>query len=881
VSESEPCEQPRGVVPAQTYRSDYREPDYLITSSSLDIQLDFEVCQVEAVHTVSRNSPDATDLKLDCEFMDVHSVCVDGRILEDGQYEITDCHLTIFNAPGKFQLKIRNTINPSENTALMGLYKSGDMLCTQCEAEGYRRITPAIDRPDNLARYRVRLSADKNRFPVLLCNGNLVEQGDLEDGRHFALWDDPFLKPTYLFAIVAGRLNCLEDRFLTMDGRDVTLRFFARGDDIDKCGHAMQSLKKSMQWDEQVYGRIYDLDRFNVVAVDDFNMGAMENKSLNIFNTKYVLADMKMATDTDFQNVESVIGHEYFHNWSGNRVTCRDWFQLSLKEGFTVFRDQEFSADMGSRAAKRIEDVSMLRSHQFKEDAGPMAHPVRPESYQTINNFYTTTVYEKGAEVVRMIHTLLGAELFRKGTDHYFETWDGQAVTIEQFISSMETVSNRDLTQFKNWYDQAGTPVVSVKSRYHAEHREFELTLSQRCPGTPGQSDKKPFVIPVRTALFNESGEKLDLGHGEKEQVLCLDGVEQTWHFPNIESHPVPSLLRGFSAPVELEPNLSDQDLRVLLDHDDDPFNRWDSGQRLYLKDLLLNLERHQNGKDLEFNPVLNGLFDTALANHDPDPALTALLLTLPTVSYLTEQISPIDPQAIQKVHQAMKIFLATRSQTALNRVYHKCQKLNQGNPVESEIKARDLRDLCLSYLITLDTEPAHALCMEQLDNARCMTDSARAMTFIGRSTCPHKESVLDDFYQQWKDEPLVVDNWLRAQAGVDDPGTLQRVRMLTQHPGFDHLNPNKVYSLILGFTHGNPVCFHAEDGSGYDFLLEWVETLDPVNPQVCARLASALNNWKKYKPALRDQMHEALNRILKINGLSTDVREIATRSLE
>ncbi len=880
MSESGQCGQPQRGIPAQTWRADYRKPDYLITSSDLDIQLDFEACQVEAVHRVRRNCPNAGELKLDCEFMDVHSVCVDGRTLGDRQYEISGCHLTVFNVPDQFEIKIRNTINPSGNTALMGLYKSGDMLCTQCEAEGYRRITPGIDRPDNLARYRVRLSADKALFPVLLCNGNLVDQGELAGGRHFTVWDDPFLKPTYLFAIVAGRLSCLEDHFLTMDGRDVTLRFFARGNDIDKCDHAMQSLKKAMKWDERVYGRVYDLDLFNVVAVDDFNMGAMENKSLNIFNTKYVLADMRMATDADYQNVESVIGHEYFHNWSGNRVTCRDWFQLSLKEGFTVFRDQEFSADMGSRAAKRIEDVSVLRSHQFKEDAGPMAHPVRPESYQTINNFYTATVYEKGAEVVRMIHTLLGAELFRKGTDYYFDTLDGQAVTIEQFVSSMETVSGRDLTQFKRWYDQAGTPVVSVKSRYHADRGEFELTLSQRCPDTPGQSGKKPFVIPVRSALFSESGEKLNLGHGEKERVLHLDKVEQTWRFPNIESRPVPSLLRGFSAPVELEPNLSDQELRVLLAHDDDPFNRWDSAQRLYLKDLLTHIERFQTGKDLEFNPVLNELFDAALAEREPDLTFTALLLTLPTISYLSEQVSPIDPQAIQEVHREMKIFLATHSETALTRVYHQCQNLNHGNPLASEIEARDLRDRCLDYLVTLDTEPAHALCMEQLDNAKCMTDSARAMTLICRSTCPDKEQMLDDFYQQWKDEPLVVDNWLRAQAGVVDPGTLERVRILTRHPGFDYRNPNRVYSLLLGFTHGNPACFHAGDGSGYEFLLEWVGILDPVNPQVCARLASALNNWRKYKPALRDPMRETLNRILEIDGLSTDVREIVTRSL-
>ena len=867
-------------LPVTTYRSDYRKPDFLITSSELDIQLDFEVCQVEAIHRVCRNSPDAVDLKLDCEFISVDSVCIDGKTLDRGQYDISEHHLTVFNVPDNFDLKIWNTVDPSRNTELMGLYKSKDMLCTQCEAEGYRRITPGIDRPDNLAQYRVRLSADKTLFPVLLCNGNLIDQGDLEFGRHFALWDDPFPKPAYLFAIVAGKLSCLEDHFRTMDGRDVTLHIFARDNDIDKCGHAMQSLKNSMKWDEQVYGRIYDLDLFNVVAVDDFNMGAMENKSLNIFNTKYVLADMKMATDADFQHVESVIGHEYFHNWSGNRVTCRDWFQLSLKEGFTVFRDQEFSADMGSRAAKRIEVVSVLRSHQFKEDAGPMAHPVRPDSYQTINNFYTATVYEKGAEVVRMIHTLLGAELFRQGADHYFETFDGQAVTIEQFVSSMEKVSDRNLTQFRNWYDQAGTPVVSAKSRYHAGSREFELTLAQRCPDTPGQTDKQPFVIPVKTALFSESGEKLDLGYGEREQVLCLDKFEQTYRFSNIESRPVPSLLRGFSAPVELEPNLSDQDLKVLLDHDDDPFNRWDSGQRFYLKDLLDNLDRYYNGYDLQFSPELTESFDAALTSHDQDPTFTALLLTLPTISYLSEQVSPIDPQAIQMLHRGMKIFLTMSSEAELFRIYHKCQSLNNGSPLTNEIKARDLRDRCLGYLATLNTEQTHALCIEQLNTAKCMTDSAKAMTLICGSTCPQKEQILADYYQQWKDEPLVVDNWLRAQAGVVDPDTLEQVRALTRHPGFDYMNPNKVYSLILGFTHGNPGCFHAEDGSGYEFLLEWIAKLDPVNPQVCARLVSVLNNWRKYKPVLKDRMHDVLNSILKMDGLSIDVREIVNKNL-
>lgn len=881
--------------PTTVYLKDYLPPDFVITHSDLDITLGFETTMVRGHHKVTRKNASASDLELHCEMMDVQSIAVDGKQLESNEFSQTETRLIIHNASEAFTLDIVNTIDPSKNTALSGLYKSGDMLCSQCEAEGYRRITPGIDRPDSLAIYKVKLSADKSTFPVLLCNGNLIESGE-EKNFHYTLWHDPFPKPTYLFAIVAGKLSCLEGSFETMSGRSVSLKFYARDRDIEKCDHAMTSLKNAMRWDEQVYGREYDLELFNVVAVDDFNMGAMENKSLNIFNTKYVLADSKMATDGDFQNVEAVIGHEYFHNWSGNRVTARDWFQLSLKEGFTVFRDQTFSADLGCSGVKRIEDVNLLRAHQFKEDAGPMAHSVRPDSYQEINNFYTATIYEKGAEVVRMIHTLLGAQLFRQGTDFYFDEFDGQAVTIDDFVGAMEKVSKQDLTQFKHWYSQAGTPQVEVETHFDSKNACYEIKMRQTCPATPGQQSKQPFVIPIKTALFSATGEKLLLNGEVDELTLILDKPEQSYKITGIHTQPIPSLLRGFSAPIEMNLPLSDDHLETLLTHDDDPFNRWEASQKLFLKQLLGDIADIQDNKPFHENARLAHVFDGVLgaalneklnekssANFSgaDERAFLAELLVLPSAPYLSKQIAPIDPIAIELSRKQLKTFLATSSKDKLLACYHQCQSMNTGKPDAAEMAARSLRDTCLDYLNVLDDHESQSLCLNQLKKTRCMTDSASAIAFIARSLSDDKQQILDDFYQQWQEESLVVDTWLRAQATFAHDSTLHTVKKLTEHRGFDFTNPNKVYALILGFTHGNPFCFHADDGSGYQFILHWVEKLDPINPQVSARLVTALSGWNRYKPSIRDKMKETLVAISALPNLSNDVGEIVEKNLK
>ena len=869
-----------------TYLDAYRQPDFSFTSSKLDVHLDFTHTTITATHQVTRRSSNQSPLKLDCEFMEIQSVHVDGHKLGKQEYRQTDSHLIIDNVLDQFELVIQNSINPSTNTSLSGLYQSGDMLCTQCEAEGYRRITPALDRPDSLGVYRVSLTANQQDFPVLLCNGNLLQRINNEDGTHTLQWDDPFPKPTYLFAIVAGKLECMEDRFTTRGGRNVVLRFYARGKDISKCGHAMESLKRSMTWDEQVYGREYDLDLFNVVAVEDFNMGAMENKSLNVFNTKYVLADSNMATDTDFDNVESVIGHEYFHNWSGNRVTCRDWFQLSLKEGFTVFRDQEFSADMGSRGVKRIDDVNVLRAHQFKEDASPMAHPVRPDSYQEINNFYTATIYNKGAEVVRMVHTLLGADAFRKGTDLYFDRHDGQAVTTDDFIKAMEDGSNVDLAQFKNWYSQSGTPEVEFDFEYDPGIERYTIHARQSCPDTPGQKHKKPFVIPVKTSLFSRNGDAIVLNNNT-EAILELSETKQSFVFEGVKEKPVPSLLRGFSAPVKITTKFDPEDLLVLLAHDNDPFNRWESGQVLYLRQIFNNIERFKSGNDVAENPKLSRVFSDLLQSclhadsNDVDLAFLAKVLSLPSVAYISEFVSPVDPQLIEKSRRALKYQFSVSSTEKLIACIDQCEEINTGAPKPLEIAARALRDTCLDYLAVQDSDPAQSYCTALLENSKCMTDASIAINLIARSKRNDRDKLLGDFYERWQNEPLVVDKWFRAQSTVADEKTMAQVESLTRHPGFDHTNPNKVYSLILGLTHGNPYCFHAKNGSGYAFLVKWIKVLDKGNPQVASRLVTALNGWQKYTPELAQKMEFSLKEIAAFPDLSNDVREIVTKNLQ
>ncbi len=862
------------------FLKDYQPHPFRIIHSRIDFLLDMVNTTVCAVHTVERQRAGAHSLVLDCEKMQVNSIKVNQILLDESAYKIDQRHLTIHEVPDRFELEIENSINPTENTQLSGLYRSGDMLCTQCEAEGFRRITPAIDRPDNLATYEISLKANQTQFPVLLCNGNLISTRQ-EESHHSTVWQDPFPKPTYLFAVVAGPLSVMQDTFTTMSGREVNLRFYARDRDIEKCEYAVGALKRSMKWDEQVYAREYDLDLFNVVAVSDFNMGAMENKSLNIFNSKYVLADTTTATDQDFHFIESIIGHEYFHNWSGNRVTCRDWFQLSLKEGFTVFRDQEFSADMGSPGVQRINDVNALRNRQFPEDSGPMAHPVRPESYREINNFYTATVYEKGAEVVRMIRTIVGKEQFSAGTSLYFERHDGQAVTTDDFVAAISDASGVNFEQFKNWYSQSGTPEIDVKSEYDSVNKRYSLHFTQRCDTTPGQQNKDPFAMPISISLLSSEGANIPLDNENTETVLLLDKTSQTFDFENIPTEPVPSILRGFTSPVKLNANLDQRQLGILFCHDDDPFNRWEAGQKLFQNCIVENARRLSSGKECRFDGELIELVGQVVLNPDSDLAFIAKLLTLPGESWLAELIKPVNPQVIFEARQALREKIAASYTQELSDLYEKLQSTNDGSLTREQAAVRSLRDICINYLCGLDTAPFHELAENQFAEARNMTDRISAITAIANSTSPEKERYLEQFYQDWKHQELVINKWFRIQATIRRHDALIKVEQLCQHTAFDHANPNKAYALLLAFTHANPVGFHRPDGAGYRFLSHWVKTLDPVNPQVAARLVSGLNGWRHYISELSGQMHAELEQIARVDNLSRDVREIVSRALE
>lgn len=866
---------------AAVYLSEYTPPAFAIPHSRLVFQLGFQSTRVEATHQVQRISKSSEPLKLNFAELELLKIELDGKTINEESYEIKDNLLLVHDVPERFHLSTTCRIHPAKNTSLEGLYRSGNMLCTQCEAEGFRRIAPSIDRPDVLTRYQVRLEAPKEKFPILLSNGNLIDQGEISDKRHYAEWDDPFPKPTYLFALVAGPLDCLEDRFTTMSGRKVRLRFFAQDSDIEKCRHAMQSLKQAMRWDEEKWGREYDLDLYNIVAVRDFNMGAMENKSLNIFNTTYVLADPSIATDLNFQLVRDIIGHEYFHNWSGNRVTLRDWFQLSLKEGFTVFREQEFSADMGSIGVRRIEAVDNLRNSQFTEDAGAMAHPVQPRSYQQIDNFYTATVYEKGAEVVRMLQTLAGPEKFRNGVDRYFEMYDGKAVTIKEFVDSIAYASGLDLSQFMLWYSQAGTPAVHAEFAYLASESVFELTLSQNCPLTIDGFDKKPLMIPVAVALFNEAGEKMQIGSDHSEIVLILKEPKQTYRFENISSPVVPSLLRGFSAPVELKTNLTKQQLALLLKHDDDPFVRWDSAQQLFVNKLLDDIATIQEGQNPQQHQFLCERFHELLDNRDINHELLAMLISLPSLEYLSCQMNPIDPVPIHLARKYLRTTLARNCKETIIDRYEECAKLSQGQVNTREIAARALRDACLGYLGELNDADAWNMLSEQLANARCMTDRIAALSIVTRTDHPQKLAFVDEFYALWKHQPEVVDKWLSIQAGVPQPSTLQKIDDLTRHPGFNWKNPNNVRALIGRFCHANPVVFHADDGSGHAFAAKWIKQLDPVNSSQASNIARSFENWRNYRPDLATSMHKTLLELMEIDGLSASTREIVGNSLK
>lgn len=877
--------------PQTIYRKDYTPPSFLVDSVELGFDLDPARTVVASRIRLRHNPASASrSIELHGEHIELVMVRLNGKVLKPSQYKLTASMLTIPKAPDDVTLDIETVLAPQDNTSLSGLYVSNHNFFTQCEAEGFRRITFFPDRPDVMAKYTVMLRADKDKYPVLLSNGNLIEEGDLGDGRHYAKWEDPFKKPSYLFALVAARLVCQEERYTLKSGRAVLLQVWVEDGNLDKTDYAMQSLKNSIRWDEERFGLELDLDRFMIVAVGDFNMGAMENKGLNIFNTKYVLANPRVATDVDYAGIEAVVGHEYFHNWTGNRVTCRDWFQLSLKEGLTVFRDQEFSADMigtdTGRAVTRIDQVRTLRQAQFPEDAGPMAHPVRPDSFVEINNFYTVTIYEKGAEVVRMYQTLVGRDGFRKGMDLYFERHDGQAVQCDDFRAAMADANGRDFTQFERWYSQAGTPVVTASTRYDAVSRTFELTLAQSCPATPGQPEKLPFHIPVTVGLLGADGRDLPLHvdgvatNGATSVVLELTEATQTFRFTNVAEAPVPSLLRDFSAPVVLEYDYSDDQLLHLFRHDSDPVNRWEAGQRLAMERLLKLTGAVAAGATLALDDTFIEAQRALLVDDTLDAAFRELALILPSETIIAERMAQVDPQAIHAARQFMRRTIAAALKPELLAQYHANQTPGEYSPDALSAGKRALKNLALSYLLIAPGEQELALAQQQFDSAGNMTDRAAALgALIHSGSTTHAQAALASFYADFENEALVVDKWFAMQAAA--PSTdVQAVRQLMTHPAFTLKNPNRARSLIFNFTNGNPSQFHAADGSGYAFWAEQVIALDALNPQVAARLARSMDRWRRYVPALQGHMRGALEQVAGQASLSNDVMEVVSKAL-
>lgn len=866
-------------TPQPVLLKDYQVPAYLIESTELRFELEENQTLVRAKLTMrcnpqSQQSRPALEL-FGHEELELCRLSINDHVLRAEDYQREGQVLTVTDVPESFVLESLTRIYPQDNTALEGLYKSDGMFCTQCEAEGFRRITFYPDRPDVMARFRTTVVADKAKYPVLLSNGNPVEQGDLDEGRHFVTWEDPFPKPAYLFALVAGDLDVLEDSFITMSGRKVALRLFAESKDLDKMHHAMTSLKNAMRWDEETFGREYDLDIFMLVAVDFFNMGAMENKGLNIFNTSCVLASPETTTDGTFERVAGVVGHEYFHNWSGDRVTCRDWFQLSLKEGFTVFRDQEFTADMYSRSVKRIDDVSVLRTAQFAEDAGPMAHPVRPDSYIEISNFYTVTIYEKGAEVVRMLHTLLGAETFRKGTDLYFDRHDGQAVTTDDFVQAMADVSGRDLTQFKRWYTQAGTPELTVSDSWNEATGDYTLIIRQSCPATPGQEKKLPLHMPVAFGLLDNEGHELESG------VLELTDTEHAFVFKGLAVRPVPSLLRGFSAPVKLKYAYSATQLLTLLEHDNDGFNRWDASQRICLDLIDRLIGDYQGGRELQLPLALIESWRTVLNDTALDPAMVARLLSLPSEAYIGQQMEEVDVVAIHAVRNFLRKGLAEALEAEWQAVYNRCLIDAPYNADAEQAALRALKNLALGYLMATGSESALKLACKQFEEATNMTDQQAALTVVAHSEFREQAAaLLESFQKQWQNEALVMNQWFSIQASDPTEGVLDRVRKLEQHPLFDTRNPNKLRSLIAAFCMRNQVNFHAEDGSGYEYLGDWIVRLNSQNPQIAARLLTPLTRWRQYPPKAQTLMRKQLLRLQAMDGLAKDLYEVVSKSL-
>ena len=890
-------------TPKPTRLEDYQPPEFLIDRAELRFDLDAVETLVSAALEIRRN-PAAKrgdgSLRLDGEQLELLEIALDDRALPPVEYVVDERTLVVQRVPDRFQLRTRVRIHPAANTTLEGLYISGDMLCTQCEAEGFRRMTYFLDRPDVMARFAVTLVADATRYPVLLSNGNPIDQETLPGGRHLARWEDPFPKPSYLFALVAGDLARIEDSFTTASGREVALHLYMEPRNRDKCGHAMRSLKAAMRWDEEHYGREYDLDLFMIVAVSHFNMVAMENKGLNVFNAKYVLASPETATDQDFAGIASVVAHEYFHNWTGNRITCRDWFQLSLKEGFTVFRDQEFSADQGGRDVQRIADVRALRARQFPEDAGPMAHPVRPSSYIEINNFYTTTVYEKGAELVRMQARLLGPERFRAATDLYFQRHDGQAVTTEDFVRCMEDASGLDLTQFRRWYEQAGTPVLECTADWEAGLGTYRLEVRQHTDPTPGQPEKSPRHMPLALGLIGTDGRELPVqlaGEpapiGPGTRVLELREARQVFEFVGLSERPVPSLLRGFSAPVKLRFPYSDKELTRLMAADPDGVARWNAAQQLAERVLLAMVVTPDTPPPQAFIDA----FAAALGDQEADPALLAEVLALPSESYLGDQMQVVDVDGIHRAREALMVQIANALRADLLERYH---ALHRFEPVTDQAAAstdrepdlspaamgrRALKNLCLGYLMRAPDDAVLALCQRQYATAATMTDRIAGLRGLIRlrdtDQAELAEQALTDFYQRWSQDALVLDKWFAIQAQASAPGTLGRVKQLLRHANFSIGNPNRVRSLIGAFAAGNPVCFHAADGGGYRLLAEQVARLDPLNPQLASRLLHPLTQWRRHDASRQALMRAELEGLRARDGISPDLFEVLGKCLD
>lgn len=872
-----------------TFLKDYTPPSFLINTVELTFKLNEDLTQVNSRLTILQNPKFENKNKPlvlqgeDCELIFIR---LDGRPLSTHEYHLQDNELTIFQVPDQFNLEIENSIKPKENTALSGLYVSRGIFCTQCEAEGFRRITYFLDRPDVLARYTTTIIADKTKYPILLSNGNKIAQQDLENNQHSITWQDPFKKPSYLFALVAGDLEFIEDEFITQSQRKISLQIFSEKGEKDKCHHAMDSLKKAMHWDEQAYGREYDLDIFMIAVIDDFNMGAMENKGLNIFNSQTILADPHSATDADYSYITKVVGHEYFHNWTGDRITCRDWFQLSLKEGLTVFREQEFSESIGNPDTERIHTVRQLRAMQFAEDAGPLAHPVQPDSYMEINNFYTMTVYEKGAEIIRMMKVLVGAELFRQGIDDYFATHDGQAVTIEDFVKSIEKGSGYDLWQFRRWYKQSGTPELQVSYHYSPEQKTFDLILKQHCPATPGQPTKKPFYIPLVMALLSPEGKPLDLQLVSNttsmgtQCTLKLKEAEHVFQFVNVNTNPIPSLLRNFSAPVKLKAKFSNEELAFLMQMDTDGFNRWDAAQELATRIILARIQSSGAVENPAVNQLLKGYKILFADKQQDNKDLLAELLSLPSEASLAEQMPIIDIDGIHEEREWLRFQLAKKLKNNLFEAYQIYHDIKPYVFDKQSVTNRRLANISLNYLMLLQDPSMHHLCVDHYKKADNLTDRIVALSEIINHNLSQRDRYLKDFYQNNSTNSLVVCKWLAIQARAPLPDTLHQVKKLLKHFAFDWKNPNKIRSLIGVFCSENRSQFHDRSGAGYLFLSEQIQHLDPINPQIAARLVKPFTQWKRFDSVRQSLMREQLERLIKLPKLSSDVYEIVSKSL-